>query len=50
MLGLGVQRVALLLRFDERDQGVLRLSDLCSSAGGESVDYAEVECANELKV
>jgi hypothetical protein len=38
MLGLGVQRVALLLRFDERDQGVLRLSDLCSGAGGESVD------------
>ena len=50
VLGLPVQRVALLLRFDERDQGVFRLSDLSSSAGAESVEYAEVERANEPKV
>ena len=48
--GLDVQRVAFLLRLCERDQGVLRLTDLSGSAGGEAVEYAEVERANEPKV
>jgi hypothetical protein len=50
LLGPDVQRVALLLRFDERDQGVLPLSDLSSSAGTQTVKHTEVERANELKV
>jgi len=45
-----VQGVALLLRFCECDQGVLRRSDLSSSTGAESVEYAEVELANVPKV
>jgi hypothetical protein len=49
-LGLQVQRAALLLRFDERDQRVLRRSDLSSSPRGQAVEHAEVERANELKV
>jgi hypothetical protein len=38
LLALGVQRVALLLSFDERDQRVLRRSDLSSSVGAQAVE------------
>jgi hypothetical protein len=45
-----VQGVALLLRFDERDQGVLRRSDLSSSACAQAVKHTEVKRANEPQV
>jgi hypothetical protein len=50
LLGLDVQRVALLLGFTERDQGVLRRSDLSSSSGAQAVEHTEVKRANEPKV
>jgi hypothetical protein len=50
LLGLHVQRVTLRLLLGKRDQGVLRVTDLSSSAGAEAVQHAEVKRANELQV
>jgi hypothetical protein len=50
LLRLEVQGVALLLRFCECDQGVLRRSDLSSSTGAQAVEHTEVERANEPKM
>jgi hypothetical protein len=50
LLALDVQGVAFLLRFCERDQGVLGVTDLSSSAGAQAVKHTEVKRANEPKV
>src|SRR4030095_4986629 len=49
-LVLDVQGIAPLLRFCERDQGVLRRSDLSSSPGAQAVEPTEVERANVPKM
>jgi hypothetical protein len=49
-LVLDVQGIAPLLRFCERDQGVLRRSDLSSSPGAQAVEHTEVERANVPKM